>query len=306
MPTYIRRKRSPGFGSRPFSRGGWAGARSVRRRLFKGYGIRTRGRIFRTGWAGVASGVASNLALGYHVNSTGMRRLKARRQVGLRVGSSNCKSDELQPGNENNATKVLNRTTRLLALTRNNDSDDRSSRLQDSVDFRGVKICFRVKISESVDAAGKGGSKFAFNWAIISPKAAGDKLTAIPNEEFFRGSGEQSRSQDCSVTLTGLDLHCVPINKVKYIIQRHKRCIMGPYESTEGKAEKYFETYLPVKRKIVYNNSGSPLEQTYPIGKDMWMIWWGSFLDEGAGQGVTPAYTTQYKAVKYFREPKSS
>lgn len=306
MPfTRVRRKRSPGFGARPFSSGNWAGARSVRRRLFNRYGVRTTGRIFRAGWGGVAAGTAANLALGYHVNTTGLRRLKARRQVGLRVGSSNCKSDELQPIAADSATKTLNRTTRLLALTRSSDVDDRSSRLQDSVNFRGVKICFRVNLKD-VSAAGKGSSKFAFNWAIISPRQEDELATSIPEQDFFRGSGEQSRAQDFSAGLTGLDLHCLPINKDKYIIHRHKRILMGPYESTEGKSEKYFATYLPVKRKIIYNNTGTAEQQTFPIGKDMWMVWWGAFLSEDGGAVITPAYTTQYKVVKYFREPKSS
>lgn len=232
-----------------------------------------------------------------------MRRLRARRSVGLRVGSSNCKSDELQPPATTSTTKVLQRTTRLLALTRGSDVDNRSERLQDSVNFRGVKICFRVQLE---NVTGKGGSKFAFNWAIISPRQESELATDIPNEAFFRGSGEQSRSQDFSGTLTGLDLHCLPINRDKYIIHRHKRMIIGPYESTEGKSEKYFATYVPVKRKVIYNNTGTATEQTYPIGKDMWMVWWGAYLDEAGGAGLGSAYTTQFKVVKYFREPKSS
>lgn len=304
MPSYVRRKRSPGFGSRPFSRrGGFAGARSVRRRLFNRYGVRTAGRVFRTGWAGVAAGTAANLVYGSRVHSTYMRRLKARRQVGLRVGSSNCKSDELQPIGENNSTKVLNRVQRLLALTQSSDINNRSTRLQQSVNFRGVKVCFRVQLNNVV---AKPGQKFAFNWAVISPKQEGEDLPQIPNENFFRGSGEQNRSQDFTGTLTGLDLHCLPINTDKYIIHRHKRMIMGPYESTEGKSEKMFETYIPVKRKVIYNASGTSTEQTYPIGKDMWMVWWGAYLDEGNGSGQTNAYTTQFKVVKYFREPMSS
>lgn len=302
MPTYIGRKRSAGFGRRPFSGRGQF-ARPVRRRLFHRTGVRTRGRIFRGGWGGVAAFTAANLVHGSRVHSTYMRRIKARRQVGLRVGTSNCKSDELQPVGENNSSKNLNRVQRLLALTQSSDIDNRSTRLQQSVDFRGVKICFRVQLNNVV---AKPGQKFAFNWAIISPKQLSPVITSLPTEEFFRGNGEQSRAQDFTGTLTGLDLHCLPINSDKYIIHRHKRMIMGPYESTEGKAEKYFETYMPVKRKIVYNQVGTAEQQTFPEGKDMWMVWWGAYLDEGNGSGQTNAYTTQFKVVKYFREPKSS
>jgi len=230
-----------------------------------------------------------------------MRRIKARRQVGMRVGSSNAKSDEIQIPAENNATKNLNRVQRLLVLTKGSDIDNRSTRLRQSVDFRGIKICFRIQIN---NVAGLGGQKFAFNWAIVSPKQLDANITALPTEEFFRGSGETSRAQDFAGTLTGLDLHCLPINRDKYVIHRHKRMVLGPYESTEGKSERYFETYVPVKRKVVYNQNTELGTEDNPEGRDMWMIWWGAFLNEGTGNGQGSAFTTQFKAVRYFREPK--
>lgn len=230
-----------------------------------------------------------------------MRRLKARRALGQRNGYAQAKSN-LGEGTEANTTKSLNRVQRLLKLPETTSLTDRDSRLKNVVDFRGIKVCFRVNIN---NITGKSGSKFFFNWAIVSPKQLDASITSLPVEEFFRGQGTNGRSVDFSATLSGMDLHCLPINTDKYIVHRHKRFIMGPYESTEGKATKYFETYVPVKRQVVYNSVGTAEEQTFPEARDMWMIWWGAYMDEPTlDAGIMNAYTTQFRIVRYFREPK--
>lgn len=232
-----------------------------------------------------------------------MRRLKARRQMGVPVGSSNAKSVEENQPVLATATKTLAGQQRLLTLAQGTNIDGRNERLQQSVDFRGVKICFHVALNA---VTARQTDKFFFNWAIISPKQGPASQVALLNDEFFRGVGNANRAQDFSTTMTGLEMRCCPINTDKYIIHRHKRMIMGPYESTEGKAEKYFEEWLPVKRKIVYNQTGTTTELTYPEGKDMWMVYWGSYMDEGNGAVIANAYQCTYRVIKFFREPNGA
>lgn len=298
MPTFIR-KRSAGFGRRPFS-GRGVMARSVRRRLFRGNGVRNT-RMLRRGWGGVAAFTAANLVHGTRTHSTYMRRLKARRQVGERVGLSPSKWEISEVG-DTMPTKTLNRVYRLLPLTKGANAATNDERMRSKVNFRGVKVCAHLRLG---NVSGQTGKKMWFNWAVISPKAEDNEITSIPEQDFFRGQSD-GRNTDFSAALSGLDLHCLGINTDKYIIHRHKRMTVGPWESTEGKGEMYFEEYIKVGRQIRYNDDGSTTAlRKLPEGKDMWIVYWGAYMDEPGGTAIGAAYTVNMRIHKVFRESKN-
>lgn len=258
-------------------------------------------RARRFGIGAVAAFTSRNLQLGYRTNKIGLKRLKARRYIGETQNKPGLtKISDTEFNNISLTTKTLYRSQRLLNLPLITDEAQRNGRLRNSVKFKGIKLCVRASLK---NVTGRDGDKLFFNWAIVSPKQLDPLTTTLPDEEFFRSQGGAARSETFSTNLSGLDLRCLPINTDKYIIHRHKRMIVGPYESTEGKAEKYFEEWLPVRRKVVYNTTGTSTEQTYPEGKDMWMVYWVSYMnEEPLTLGVADAVDLDYRIVRYFRD----
>lgn len=246
--------------------------------------------------------------------STKRRRIINRRKVGERINSSNAKRRLLE-GTETIGTKSLSGTDpqftiptspgiRLLTLPKTADNDESvlNTRQRNIVNFRGVKICLHLDINTN---ATWNGERMYFNCAIVSPKAESNLLTSIDTAQFFRGQDGARFTSFIPTTLSGLDCRCLAINTDKYIVHRHKRIIMGPWESTEGKGEKTLEFYMPVKRQIRYESSGDGEDLWVPEGKDMWLVYWCSFGTEtAASAGVASILNVRHRIVQFFREPK--
>ena len=285
-----------------------ARARLIRRRRFiNTYGGRltrsARRAGLRSGMAGVYGLSAYNIYKGHKSLGVVSKRARARRQIGNYVGSSNAKR-RLDEGSEVLTTKTLSGNVRLLDLpkTTTNDESVLNERLRNVVNFRGCKICFHIDINSTT---GRNGDKLFFNWAIISPKQQDPDITTIDTAEFFRGQDGARFTSFIGTTLTGLDCRCLPINTDKYIVHRHKRVSMGPWESTEGKGEKLFETYIPIKRQVRYNTTGSGAALDNPEARDMWMVYWIAYQNETTAAPVASVATVRYRMIKYFREPKA-
>lgn len=250
-----------------------------------------------------------------------LRTAKRRRinvaKITERVGSSNAKRC-CREVNELVQTRTLsgkcpwmgttaNRGMRLMSVEKWDGDplkiDGRNTRVNPVVNFRGIKICMNI---ERQNLASFNKENMFFNWAIISPKAIGTN-PQIPNEEFFRGTGEH-RFENFNTSLSGLDTRCLPINTDKYIIHRHQRLIVGPYDSTEGRHSRYFEKYIKVNRQVRYNEGGSGTSielLMQPEGADMWLVYWCSFASELDNQATTlAACNVTTRIVQYFREPK--
>jgi len=230
------------------------------------------------------------------------KRIRMRRQVGQSpAGLSKMDTDEFV--NTAIASKTLNGSYRLLSLskTTTNNEAERNTRQRNMVDFRGVKICMHANLNNVATFTDK---KYMLHFAIISPKQEDNKITAIPTTEFFRGQrGTRSTPFDATGQ-TGMDMNCLPINADKYLVHRHKKMLLGPWESTEGKGQRYMETYIPVKRTIAYEINGTGAELTYPEGRDMFIVWWVAGVAEGTGTGTAGIVNTRFRLVKYFKEPK--
>lgn len=290
--------------------GAYRARRVVRRRVGMGLtanAVRRAALMRGIRYAGRALPYVGPAVVGYkalQMAKARLRHVSTRRQVGAPVNSNSTKKRLLE-GTDTISTKTLSDGLRLLSIPKTTTFNEAelNTRQRNAVDFRGLKICF--SIVQNTLGASLDGQKFFFNWAVISPKQEDPLLTTIDTAEFFRGQDGARFTSFIDTTLTGLDTHCLPINTDKYIVHRHKRIRMGPWESTEGKGQRYFETYIPVKRQIRYNATGTGVQLDYPEAKDMWMVYWCSYQDEGTAAGVAAAMDVRFRILQYFKEPKN-
>lgn len=225
-------------------------------------------------------------------------RIKKRRimkRVGERIGSSNARVENLEDRFTLNSKTLYQQ--RLLDLVKDsnfNDSTDR--RLRDVVNFRGIKFCIHIRNILSANKVLYG------HIAVISCKNEPDNST-IPTAEFFRAQGETSRRNVDATPglLTGLDYYCLPINTDLYNVHKHKRFRMNPADSTDGKNERMFEFWMPIKRQLRYESSSS-----LPTGKNMYMVMWFTNLEEiegvPAGNPIADVVQVDYRLTKWFRQ----
>jgi hypothetical protein len=140
-----------------------------------------------------------------------------------------------------------------------------------------------------------------YNWAIIAPKDS--TATAISATEFLRGNGI-SRNQAFDTTLSGSQMHCLPINTDKFTVLEHKRFRLntstGPtYTNEDGSSYMNFNKYVPVNRQLRYKNNSND-----PTQGDIWMVHWASGYMQNTGTAVaTNAYRQSESIVTYFKEP---
>lgn len=290
--------------------GAYRARRVVRRRVGMGLtanAVRRAALMRGIRYAGRALPYVGPAVVGYkalQMAKARLRHVSTRRQVGAPVNSNSTKKRLLE-GSDTISTKTLNNGLRLLSIPKTTTFNEAelNTRQRNAVDFRGLKICFSI-VQNTLGAA-LDAQKFFFNWAVVTPKQQSETVASLPSVEWFRGQTGARATDFTAANLTGLDCHCLPINTDKYIVHRHKRIRMGPFESTEGKSQRYFETYIPVKRQIRYNINGAGVALDYPEAKDMWMVYWCSYQDEATGAATASAMDVRFRIVQYFKEPKN-
>lgn len=217
------------------------------------------------------------------------RQTRGINRVGEPIGSASAKWDSLNADYANLSPLALQQL-QLLNIVKVGGSTDYDTRLHDQLNFRGIKICMNFRAEGALGTA-----KAHMNVAVISPKADLFSSNNITSSEFFRDPSGQNRAVDFGdPALLDLDYHCSAINSDKYTIHKRMKFDVGPSGSTEGNKEKFVEFYLPVKRQIRYNNGTQ-----FPVGKNMYLIWWYS-----ASDGGTPANAVRfsYRVTRYFKE----
>lgn len=210
-------------------------------------------------------------------------------RVGERLGSSSSKWDSLNLDYTNMNPLDLQQL-QLLNVTKTAGSAAYDRRLHDQLNFRGIKFCLNFRAEGALGTA-----KAHMNVAIISPKADLTSSAAIPVTDFFRDPTGTDRAINFGdPALLDLDYHCSAINTDKYTVHKRMKFEVGPSGSTEGNKEKFVEFYLPVKRQIRYDAGNN-----FPVGKNMYMVWWYS-----ASDGGTPVAGVRfsYRVTRYFKE----
>jgi len=209
--------------------------------------------------------------------------------VGELVGTSSSKWDSLNLDYINLNPLALQQA-QLLNVTKTAGSDAYDRRLHDQLNFRGIKVCMNFRAEGALGTA-----KAHMNVAIISPKADLPSNTNVGVVDFFRDPTGSDRAINFGdAALLDLDYHCSAINTDKYNVHKRMKFEVGPSGSTEGKKEKFIEFYVPVKRQIRYNAG-----DIFPVGKNMYLVWWYSASDGGA---PVNAIRFSYRITRYFKE----
>lgn len=222
--------------------------------------------------------------------------------IGERVGTSSAKFSYTYKTLALNDTKTLY-AEKVNALNRSASDNHISQPQRDIINMRGFKICFMAR-NERL-------TPMFFNMAVLIPK----QNNTIDQLNFFRNSSLQSLASANSrytafdASLTGMELHCNPINTDAYVVLRHWRRLIGPkpgdstatYNTYSAKNWFTLDKYVKIKRQIRYNASG-----TDPINGDVWLCWWWSpFLSPTSEAPIVGAVTKELHTVMYWREPRS-
>lgn len=173
-------------------------------------------------------------------------------------------------------------------------------RLRDVVEFRGMRLCIRVKNINSAQ-------NMYFHWAVISPKQ--DGTAGVATENFFRSDvpSVTGRGQDFDNTLDAQQLHCLPINPDKWNIITHKKYNIGQFAATSAYARsndafREINMYIPIKRQLRYDSDNFAQACTTPI----WFVYWGARWNTLGGTAPTADLLISYRIHAYFNNPKQT
>lgn len=269
-------------------------------RRFIARNIRRRRLAARKRFAGRVGGA---LGAGALLAGTPTTR-RGRRNVGHRVGASNCKRRLiLQGGWQAYPKATLNQTnlTQIGAVgTTPGDLDNRQRNL---VNLRGFRFDFELR------------NKLVYacycNIAVVSPK---DNDSIIDND-FFRANGSDERAINFTDgrAESAVFMHMAAINTDKYNVLMHHRFTLGGRQDGSGGSDPAFQSsgtltsyrryhkYLPVNRQIRFDNNTS----IQPESGNCYLIWWFNRMGESATiVPETPANTCDFgvRAVTYFRD----
>jgi len=227
---------------------------------------------------------------------TARRVYRARKRRRFRApnptsGTATAKRTEISNDNGPVArlTKSLNQVN-LAAISHsaNNTIDERQRNI---LNLRGVKMCLEVHNTQD--------DPLYYNCAVIVPKLS----PSVSATGFFRGNGAD-RDVTFGTSLTGLQLHCLPINADKHYVLWHKRYKLNPisntgYQAASGKSYMTIKKYLKFKRQVRYSDNAD----TLPEGGVPYFISWCSLYGEASGAGVSALAEAKH-FVTYFREPR--
>lgn len=228
------------------------------------------------------------------------KRVKARfspRMVGMPNSASTSKTSYI-----NNETQIARDTRTLYALdvTQLGQGSQINQRLRQHAKVTGFKICMEVRNTEDVP--------MYFNMCVIAPKntqSAGGPGNRPSEINFFRNNTD-ARSMNFSISRTGLELHCCPINSDDYTILRHKRYIINTANPTNYKKEYgtsflNIEEWVSLRRQARYQPGESSDATDGRVFHCFWFDKWGAAADELPSQAALQSS----RIITYFREPRN-
>jgi len=223
---------------------------------------------------------------------------KKRSYVGEEPGSDPAKTVQYRTdGYIGQNGNVLN-GTELLQLPRIDNQFKLNQRLRDIVYLQGFKVCL------TIDNITEPAAPIYFNVCLVSAK---HKNTIGNGLDLFRSFASNKRAQDFTDgTLNTMDRHCLPLNSDGYVIHFHKRMVIKEFngssvtERNEAAKVWKYETYVPIKRQIRFENEQASSETKF------WLHHWSNTARATIAASNTPI-TNQYRAdvkvVTYFKEP---
>lgn len=216
-------------------------------------------------------------------------RKRARYRVGERPATSIAKKSSFVELHET----INSRTMYEVPLTLLVKGDGINQRERDAVNLRGWKV--------NMEMINVGTKPRYFNYAVVTPKDCGTTTTSTLVIDFFRAY-QANRAQNFSISLTGLQLHTLPINTDKINVLKHGRFKLGTDDPQAGFKDtrnyKTFSFFLPLGRQIRYDSSGNPTQKAWLV------FWYDSVGAEANSAAEVEGLKLHYQIVTYFREPR--
>lgn len=212
------------------------------------------------------------------------------KEIGRSTGMGNAKRSVGSVADVHSTRTLQQLNLVALSKTSTNEIDKRQ---RDLIDFVGTKVCMQMA-NETTDP-------LTVNVAVIHPK----DIQTVDGSNFFRAYGTK-RGQDFSVSLSGNEMHCLPINADIYTILKHYRFTLDAVEgaqnftSTNGKSYRELSFYVPLKRQLRYVSEG---DTTLAETGNVYLVWWcDKFLSAATTSPTASAMAVDVKAYKYFKE----
>lgn len=175
-------------------------------------------------------------------------------------------------------------------------------RLSNTIKLSGMKICFTVRNVST--------KPLWFHFAVVNLKQENTSIS----ENMFRSQGTAVDATENAVdfnhlTLSGMDMHCLPLNSDKFHILKHMKMEIMPdatttatdYTNNSAKNYKFVDFYLDIKKNIRFRDS----TDTTPESTDLYTIFWATHFGDAKGAAIaTNQYEIQERVVTYFRDKK--
>lgn len=221
---------------------------------------------------------------------------KQRTAVGESVNNNTSKNRVTHSGTNLIATYNLY-SQNITEITKGDNINQRS---RNAIDISGFKICAELKNHSN--------TPMYVNVAVVQQK---NSSVAIESG-FFRGHTGERGDDFYDVTHTSNWMHCTSINPDKLKILCHMRFLLaGNFDSSSGPIEelfssarsnyKRFERWIPLKRRITYDNNSTNI----PTDSNVKLVYWCNKF--GHGPALTSELSMLHFGVSvkcYFRDPK--
>lgn len=216
----------------------------------------------------------------------------SKQQIGHRVGSSSAKT---RVEFNTDFQGLASRTLRIQGLTFLPKGDLINMRERNVVNVRGFKICLAVRnmLAQPV----------YFNCALVSVR----NNTVVTGNNFFRAQGAE-RGTDFDNNLTGLQFHCLALNRDKFNILKHKRYRLAPdindssnYQDNKGNSYMNLDWYVKLKRQLRYTDD----DANTPIDSPIYLVYWCDAWTATSGSlPIGNTINVQDRHIMYFKEPR--
>lgn len=188
-------------------------------------------------------------------------------------------------------------------------TNELQGRQRDAVRLSGIKIDMEIRNNST------NSSPLYFHVAILKPK--NKETDQVPDDtsstftsfgDFFRSDGGNARSEDFNSSLTGLELHTLPINTDRWHIFSHIKYTLLPsdngntaYNTQRGSSWKVYQKYHKINRIVKFD---SPTDNV-PTTGNVFMCYWCSFFGELSTPAQVNEAVVSEKIHCYWREPQA-
>lgn len=275
---------------------------------------RTYGRLART--------ITRKARSAYSRRSKSRRasKVRARRQFGERVGTSNCKQyNQINAESQLKARTLYGQRVDTIPM-QTQFLKERNTRSRNVINFRGIKMCIRFSSKTNVSGGSRNGGKIGINVALVVPKdvcSEASDPTDDPSDlkvGFFR-SNQNNGERAMGFPGTGgvwdmlpTTTHCQPLNTDKLAVVTHMRKIITTPPSGSNTTsfnpwgtDWMLQKYVKINRQLRFNAEVDTSANTYSTSP-MWLLWWCDDFDNGkSNQPNLDIVNAQIDTTAYFR-----